>query len=354
MRLLIQNKANVNRRDCSTKARGETALHIAVKNEDMATIKVLLTANADPGIINIYGETSLYMAAKVGSVEMVQLLLGNHDNEDEGEVCERPRLREGVKDSLIVAIRMGNEGVVRVLLRHFDGLDLKSALLAAAMAGNEVIMTSLLTRVSSDFLQFSECVDCCCQSLAQHAVILATRFGHLEVLQLLAEAGCPIDIKFSCSRTLLHEAALHGHEDLARYLLHAGVKINSPDYFGRTPLMDAVCSNKVEIIRTIVEYVEGQGTRQRRSSLNQLGLGESAIIGQCTERPWKFKNSKTIELTECSRLCRLYIHAHGSGQGTSGCGSSTYCRVAAQMRIPVMDTWPHLSMPQPMDGGWKL
>ena len=60
--------------------------------------------------------------------------------------------------------------------------------------------------------------------------------------------------------------------------------------------MDAVCSNKVDIIRTIVEYVEGQGTRQRRSSLNQLGLRESAIIGQCTERPWKFKNSKTIEL----------------------------------------------------------
>ena len=60
--------------------------------------------------------------------------------------------------------------------------------------------------------------------------------------------------------------------------------------------MDAVCSNKVDIIRTIVEYVEAQGTRQRRSSLNQLGLGESAIIGQCTERPWKFKNSKTIEL----------------------------------------------------------
>ena len=60
--------------------------------------------------------------------------------------------------------------------------------------------------------------------------------------------------------------------------------------------MDAVCSNKADIIRTIVEYVEGQGARQRRSSLNQLGLGESAIIGQCTERPWKFKNSKTIEL----------------------------------------------------------
>ena len=74
------------------------------------------------------------------------------------------------------------------------------------------------------------------------------------------------------------------------------MKINSRDYFGRTPLMDAVCSNKVDIIRTIVEYVEGQGARQRRSSLNQLGLGESAIIGQCTERPWKFKNSKTIEL----------------------------------------------------------
>ena len=222
VRLLIQNKASVNRRDCSTKAKGDSALHIAVRNEDAATIKVLLAANADPGIINIYGETSLYMAAKTGSVDMVQLLLGSHDDELE-EQNERPRLKDGVKDALIVAIRMGNEGVVRVLLRHFDGLDLKSALLAASMAGNEVIMTSLLTHVSSDFLQFSECVDCCCQSLAQHAVILATRFGHLEVLKLLAEAGCPTDIKFSCSRTLLHEAALNGHDHIARYLLHTGM-----------------------------------------------------------------------------------------------------------------------------------
>ena len=87
----------------------------------------------------------------------------------------KPRLKDGVKDSLIVAIRLGHLGVVRVLLRHFDGLDLKSAILAAAMAGNVPIMTSLLTHISSDFLQFSDCVDCCCQSLAQHAVILATR-----------------------------------------------------------------------------------------------------------------------------------------------------------------------------------
>ena len=221
VRLLVQNKASVNRRDCTTKAKGDSALHLAVRNEDIATTKVLLAANADPGIMNMYGETSLYMAAKTGSVEMVQLLLGNHDNDD-GDECERPRLREGVKDALIVAIRMGNEGVVRMLLRHFVGLDLKSALLAASMAGNEVIMTSLLTNFKPDDLQFSECVDCCCQSLAQHAVILATRFGHLEVLKLLAEAGCPVDIKFSCSRTLLHEAALNGHDDIARYLLHAG------------------------------------------------------------------------------------------------------------------------------------
>ncbi len=163
----------------------------------------------------------------------VELLLGSHqekENQDEDEVgvTSRPRLREGVKDALIVgefkafmftkchfdenqpggvltlkflesvglftprpkseirmhigvipdkefrcclsslgwhtcksnlffgtAIRMGHEGVVRALLRHFDGLDLKSALLAAAMVGNEAIMTSLLTHVQSDLLQFS-------------------------------------------------------------------------------------------------------------------------------------------------------------------------------------------------------
>ena len=71
--------------------------------------------------------------------------------------------------------------------------------------------------------------------------------------------------------------------------------------------MDAVCSNKVDIIRTIVEYVEGQGTRQRRNSLNQLGLGESAIIGQCTERPWKFRNSKTIELLNAVDYAGIFL-----------------------------------------------
>lgn len=177
------------------------------------------------------------MAAKAGDTPTVQLLLGNHNPADESN--QRPRLSDGVKDALIVGtsvtqttnrwhvfvtsatvclfsrcnslaatdqqipskeitlsfavfivegIRMGHEGVVRSLLWHFDGLDLKSALLAASMAGNEAIMTSLLTHVQSDMLQFSECVDSCCQSLAQHAVILATRFGHLQVSQ---SPSCP-------------------------------------------------------------------------------------------------------------------------------------------------------------------
>ncbi len=53
------------------------------------------------------------------------------------------------------------------------------------------------------------------------------------MLKLLSEAGCPVDIKFSCSRTLLHEASLNGHTHVARFLLRAGVNINARDYFGR-------------------------------------------------------------------------------------------------------------------------
>ncbi len=63
------------RRDCTTKAKGDCALHVAVRNGDAPTIRALLAARADPGVINIYGETSLYMAAKSGAADIVSTKL---------------------------------------------------------------------------------------------------------------------------------------------------------------------------------------------------------------------------------------------------------------------------------------
>ncbi len=79
--------------------------------------------------------------------------------------------------------------------------------------------------IKKSYREFSLCYNkflCHRVNLTQH---YCYRFGHLEVLKLLTEAGCSVDIKFSCSRTLLHEAAVHSHEGVANFLLDMGCKV---------------------------------------------------------------------------------------------------------------------------------
>ena len=53
---------------------GTTALHLAVEDGRINTVRELLAAGADPGLLDIHGNTPAEMAAQRGHTEVEQLL----------------------------------------------------------------------------------------------------------------------------------------------------------------------------------------------------------------------------------------------------------------------------------------
>ena len=99
VRALVQARANVNAAD----ADGTTALHWAVRQDDLALADRMLRSGADVDAANRYGVTPLHLAAVNGSEKMIERLL------EAGYAFRQPRL-DGAIDDVIVRRRRATRG----------------------------------------------------------------------------------------------------------------------------------------------------------------------------------------------------------------------------------------------------
>ena len=90
------------------------------------------------------------------------------------------------------------------------------------------------------------------------ALSQAADLGHLEIVQVLIEAGAEVndeDRVLYPSEAPLAKAASHGYLQIVRVLLEAGAEVNipsdDPEYW--TPLMCAVSSGNIEVVKLLVE-----------------------------------------------------------------------------------------------------
>lgn len=96
----------INTRDVST---GETALHIVTGRRDTTWISFLLGKGADPNIRDVKGQTPLVVAANLGFVEGMELLITGGARVDEpNSTGETP---------LISAVHRRDIAMMRVLLK---------------------------------------------------------------------------------------------------------------------------------------------------------------------------------------------------------------------------------------------
>ncbi|KAJ6636922.1 Ankyrin repeat domain-containing protein 50 [Pseudolycoriella hygida] len=78
--------------------------------------------------------------------------------------------------------------------------------------------------------------------------------GHTEVVKLLIEQPmCAIDLADKEERTALRAAAWSGHEDILKILLKAGADVNSVDKQGRTSLIAASYMGHYDIVEILLE-----------------------------------------------------------------------------------------------------
>jgi ankyrin repeat protein len=212
-RLLLQSGADVRVAD----RYGITALKLAAENGSAAMIEVLIKAGADPNTVMPTGETVLMTAAHTGKPDAVSILLAHGAKPNEKE-------RRFGETALMGAAAENNAAAIRVLADGGADLNAKSNL--------------------TDFPEFkfltSGMVITALPKGGWTPLMYAARQGSRDAAKALVESGANLNLTDPDGATALVIAIINAHFDLAAMLVEKGADPDVPDTSGMAALYAAV------------------------------------------------------------------------------------------------------------------
>jgi ankyrin repeat protein len=235
----------------AAEADGTTALHWAVRQNDLELVERLLKTGADPSTANRYGVTPLNLAAINGHATMIERLLdAGADVNTVGTDGETP---------LMTVARGGHVDAAEVLLSRGATVDARelwhgqTALMWATAQGHAPMMRMLLAHGADvnarsneekwERQVTSEPRDKWLPPGGLTPLMFAAREGCVACIDVLKEAGADFNATTpdGISSTIL--ALINGHYDVAGALVEAGTDPNLLDYVGRGALYAAIDFN---------------------------------------------------------------------------------------------------------------
>ena len=226
---------------------GRTALSVAAAVGHVEVVRILVehwVAEAGPKARDDDGRTALMWVAGAGQVEVVRLLLANGAN-----------IHAQDADSTTVlmwAAFGGGVEVVRLLLAN--GADINAqdkygytALTWAAWGGDVEVVRLLLESGADIHTRTNE---------GTTALILAVYEGHVEAARILVEqwvAEGDVNARYNDDTTVLMWAARAGHVEMVRFLVDNGADVHAQNNNGTTALMWAAWGGDVEVVRLLLE-----------------------------------------------------------------------------------------------------
>src|SRR5436309_7693594 len=212
---------------------GVTPLYLACSNGNAEMIRVLLDAGADPNAADPTGETPLMTAAAAGSLDAVRLLL------DRGAAVDAkdPEFRQ---TALMIAVRENHPPVVQLLVERHADVNAKTRTgntppwvlpnsIPGFGHGVGIVRGGLPDRGSRYLIPGG-----------LSPLLYAARDGRLESARILAAEGADINQADPNGITPLLMAITNNHMDVARFAIDHGAEIDIADWYGRTPLWAAV------------------------------------------------------------------------------------------------------------------
>jgi len=262
-------KADVNAPD----AQGTPPLHWAVRLDDAAKVRSLLSAGADAKLANRYGVTPLTLAVTSGNPEIIKLLL------DAG--ADPNAVDPAAETMLMIASRVGVLDAVRLLLDRGAAVDARdktyqqTALMVAVRENHTPIVQLLIERgadvnaktrtgntpqwvLPNSVPGFGHGIGIVRGGLPPRGsrqpipgslspLLYAARDGRLEAAKLLVAAKANIEQTDANAITPLIMAIVNNRIDVARFLIEQGANIQATDWYGRTPLWAAVETRNMDV-----------------------------------------------------------------------------------------------------------
>jgi len=251
---------------------GTQALLWIVRVQDTALARRMLDAGADPNLANRYDLRPLTLAVEQEDLDMIELLLAAGADASVPDAAGEPLL--------FGPARTGNLRIARALLDAGVGVDARdaafgqTALMIAARSNQPAVARLLLDRGADATLQTPAGAEPKPRLPAENAgskgegivrggwpehgmrapvpgaktpLLYASRDGSPEIAKMLIEAGADIEQADANGSTPLLTAIINDSLDTARLLIAAGANVNAMDWYGQTPLWTAVDLRNLDV-----------------------------------------------------------------------------------------------------------
>ncbi|XP_031568765.1 ankyrin-3-like isoform X2 [Actinia tenebrosa] len=255
--MLIKSGANVN----APRVNGETAVHIAARFGNLATLKLILSEKADAARRAKNGETPLHHAIKNGRLkeleELIIVLFKSKSKAVAKLVLNMPTDKGETPlhyaAQLSKASIRGNFGVsiAKLLLRY--GADCtavthsskETPLHDCSRSGNNDTLKIILESMPQSKIQAAVNKR---STVGLAPLHVASEKGHLDVVKTLLKFQARGDVFDDTGRAALHLAAERGHLEVAQELLEHKAYVNAKTKVGLTPLHLAAESGHKELV----------------------------------------------------------------------------------------------------------
>jgi ankyrin repeat protein len=202
---------------------GSTALHWAVRHDDLETANLLLSSGANVKAANRYGVTPLSLACVNGNAAMIESLL---------KAGADPNVAlPGGETPLMTAARTGKVDAVKVLLSHGADVNFaesqrgQTALMWAAAEGNTATVEMLVEHGADMHARTKGGLT---------PLLFAVREGRMDTVRAMLKSGADVNETWKAGRgtgvsgiSAMVLAVANAHYELAAMMLDAGADPNA-------------------------------------------------------------------------------------------------------------------------------
>src|SRR5580692_442332 len=226
--MLIRAGANVS----AANRAGATPMQLAALNGNAAMVAKLIKAGADSNVpLTTYGDTALMMASRTGKTDAINVLL-------DGGAKVNTKETWGGTTALMWAVAERHAAAVKTLIDHGADVNARSNFVPAANGRGFEGRTPVAPQPGQAAEEFA--------SGWLTPLMFAAREGDVESARLLVAAGADVNVPASDGKDALGLAIFNGNYELASFLIDSKAQVNRADTQGFTPLFWAVDRRNME------------------------------------------------------------------------------------------------------------